>query len=320
MSIYTVNGQPVKYNNKWLGQDGAPSSDLPSYDSTDAGKILRVNSSGTGLNWDDEDGEQYAAGSGIEIDSTNEISVDTSVVATQSDLTDGLASKQDVLTAGTGISISNDEISVDTSVVATQTDLSGKQDTLTAGQNITIQNNVISATGSMSQVQSDWTESDTSEPSYIQHKPTETLLVAGSNISIVDSVGGVEISAIIPSCDLVVISLAATPTGSALEALFNQVEAAFEANKQVIVKTTNSRNKVRNFVLTNTNSLSVNGRYYHFNCIELVENQQMSTDVIDHWMVVSYNSYDPDNQYNFTVADYTIASNLTSSSFDPFSA
>ena len=46
-----------------------------------------------------------------------------------------------------------------------------KQDTLTAGTNITIQNNVISATGG-TQVQSDWNETDTSDPSYIQNKPT----------------------------------------------------------------------------------------------------------------------------------------------------
>ena len=49
-------------------------------------------------------------------------------------------------TAGNGIDITNDEISVDTSVIATQTDLSGKQDTLTAGSNVSISNNVISAT------------------------------------------------------------------------------------------------------------------------------------------------------------------------------
>lgn len=48
--------------------------------------------------------------------------------------------------AGTGIDITNDVISVDTTVVATQTDLAGKQDTLTAGTNVQINNNVISAT------------------------------------------------------------------------------------------------------------------------------------------------------------------------------
>lgn len=49
-------------------------------------------------------------------------------------------------TAGNGIYIdTNNEISIDTAVVATQTDLAGKQDTLTAGTNITIVNNTISA-------------------------------------------------------------------------------------------------------------------------------------------------------------------------------
>lgn len=52
----------------------------------------------------------------------------------------------EIYTAGNGINIdANNEISVDTSVVATQTDLAGKQDTLTAGSNMTISNNVISA-------------------------------------------------------------------------------------------------------------------------------------------------------------------------------
>lgn len=50
-------------------------------------------------------------------------------------------------TAGNGINIdANNEISVDTTVVATQTDLASKQDTLTAGTNVQISNNVISAT------------------------------------------------------------------------------------------------------------------------------------------------------------------------------
>ena len=45
------------------------------------------------------------------------------------------------------------------------------------------------------QVQSDWTESDTTDPSYIQNKPTPKTLVAGDGILITDTVTGVEISA-----------------------------------------------------------------------------------------------------------------------------
>lgn len=63
---------------------------------------------------------------------------------------------------------------ISASDVATQSDLAGKQDTLIAGNNITIVDNVISATGggSFTQVQSDWNETDPSEVSYIQNKPT----------------------------------------------------------------------------------------------------------------------------------------------------
>lgn len=62
-------------------------------------------------------------------------------------LTDGtLSAVGTAYTAGSGIDINaNNEISIDTTVVATQTDLAGKQDTLTAGSNITIANNTISA-------------------------------------------------------------------------------------------------------------------------------------------------------------------------------
>ena len=49
-------------------------------------------------------------------------------------------------TAGYGIDITSDEISVDDQVIATKQDLSGKQDTLTAGSNITISDDTISAT------------------------------------------------------------------------------------------------------------------------------------------------------------------------------
>lgn len=45
------------------------------------------------------------------------------------------------------------------------------------------------------QVQNDWTETNTSDPSYIQHKPTPKTLVAGDGILITDTVTGVEISA-----------------------------------------------------------------------------------------------------------------------------
>ena len=51
-----------------------------------------------------------------------------------------------------------------------------------------------SSSGSGVQVQADWNESDTSAPSYIQNKPTEKNLVAGSGISISTSGNDVTIN------------------------------------------------------------------------------------------------------------------------------
>lgn len=57
----------------------------------------------------------------------------------------------------------------DLSQYATQSDLDDKQDKLTAGDNITITNNVISAAD---QIQSDWEQNDSTKVDYIKHKPT----------------------------------------------------------------------------------------------------------------------------------------------------
>ena len=59
----------------------------------------------------------------------------------------------------------------DLSVYATQTDLASKQDVLTAGSNITIQNNVISATAAPQQ-QADWNQTNSQSVDYIKNKPT----------------------------------------------------------------------------------------------------------------------------------------------------
>ena len=52
----------------------------------------------------------YTAGTGLALNGT-QFSVDTTAIATQSDLTAGLATKQDTLTAGTNIQITNNTIS-----------------------------------------------------------------------------------------------------------------------------------------------------------------------------------------------------------------
>ena len=119
----------------------------------------------------------YTAGEGIDI--TSNVISSTVVVPTKvSDLTNDenfvsnsdvlnmISSKQNTLTAGNNITITNDTISAtnttytagtglhlnngafsaDTTVLATKADIAGKQDTLTAGDNISISSGVISAT------------------------------------------------------------------------------------------------------------------------------------------------------------------------------
>lgn len=69
------------------------------------------------------------AGSNITIDSNNEISATDTTY-----------------TAGTGLNLAGTTFSADTTVLATQTDLAAKQNVLTAGTNIQISNDTISAT------------------------------------------------------------------------------------------------------------------------------------------------------------------------------
>lgn len=60
---------------------------------------------------------------------------------------DTISATDTTYTAGNGLNLTGTEFSADTTVLATQTDLAGKQNTLTAGAGIDITNDVISATG-----------------------------------------------------------------------------------------------------------------------------------------------------------------------------
>ena len=80
--------------------------------------------------------------------------------------------------AGWGIQILNNVISVDPSIF---------NDYVTADE-------LVTAVPAL-QVQSDWIEDDTTDPAYIQNKPDEIPLVAGANISIVDTGNSIVISA-----------------------------------------------------------------------------------------------------------------------------
>lgn len=104
----------------------------------------------------------YADGNGVELyasESANSETVETSLTVTKD-----------------GVTINGDNVLTDNDAYTkTQVDtaLSAKQDTLTAGTGIDITNNVISATGGGgTQVQSDWNQSDSSAVDYIKNKPT----------------------------------------------------------------------------------------------------------------------------------------------------
>ncbi len=66
-------------------------------------------------------GANYTAGTGIKIES-NEISADTSVLATKTELPD-MDDYQEKLTAGTGIDITSNEVSIDQQTVALKSDI-----------------------------------------------------------------------------------------------------------------------------------------------------------------------------------------------------
>ena len=83
--------------------------------------------------------------------------------------------------AGWGIRILNNVISVNPDIIATVT-----------GVNVLIQN--VTATIPEAQVQSNWTEDDTTDPSYIQNKPAEKQVVAGSGITITSTATSVVIA------------------------------------------------------------------------------------------------------------------------------
>lgn len=109
--------------------------------------------------------EKLTAGDGIVIDANNEISVDTSVVATQTDLTDGLATKQDVISdlsdirAGAALGATAVQ---DPNYVHTDENFTSSEKSKLAG---------IEA-GAEVNVQANWNESDSSSDSFIQNKPT----------------------------------------------------------------------------------------------------------------------------------------------------
>lgn len=134
--------------------------------------------------------------------------VDVSVLATKSEVTTGLAGKQDTLVSSTNIKTINsqsilgsgdlvigesvEDVTVDgVSVVSNKIaaiNLSSKQDILVSGTNIkTINNQSILGSGNIEiggggiSVQSNWTETDTSSAAYILNKPNLSTVATSGN-------------------------------------------------------------------------------------------------------------------------------------------
>ena len=140
---------------------------------------------------------------------------DLSVYATKTEVASDLADKQDKLTAGSNITITNNVISA-TAAPQQQADwaqndseavdyIKNRPQNLVQDANyVHTDNNFTNAdntklagieAGAEANVQSDWTENDSSKDSYVRNRPSSKPLVAGANISIVESAAQVTISA-----------------------------------------------------------------------------------------------------------------------------
>ena len=139
--------QSVVATKAYVTQEIGTVREVPTTSSADSGKVLGVTDSEGTLGWvANGGGSSYTAGTGIDISAQNEISVDTTVIATQNDisglqptLTAGdnisisnntISATDTTYTAGTGLSLTGTEFSVDTTVIATQNDLPSSDELL----------------------------------------------------------------------------------------------------------------------------------------------------------------------------------------------
>ena len=108
-----------------------------------------------------------------------------------------------------------------------------------------------------SQVQSDWTETDDTKKSYIQHKPSAKTLVAGSNITISESASSVTISSTGGQGDVTIADLVAV-SGN-LEGDIQTVSSAIPEEQELIAGTGISITVQNNGVVISANGGSVTG-------------------------------------------------------------
>ena len=122
-------------------------NNVPAVTSSDDNKVLKASYTGGvgSYSWENETGTTYSAGTGIDIDQNNAISVENPLPSSTS------ADEGKVL----------------------KVDANGDPEWATGGGG--------------TQVQSNWLEDDTTDPSYIENKPTPKTLVAGQGIAISES-------------------------------------------------------------------------------------------------------------------------------------
>lgn len=122
-------------------------NNVPAVTSSDDNKVLKASYTGGvgSYSWENETGTTYTAGTGIDIDQNNAISVENPLPSSTS------ADEGKVL----------------------KVDANGDPEWATGGGG--------------TQVQSNWLEDDTTDPSYIENKPTPKTLVAGQGIAISES-------------------------------------------------------------------------------------------------------------------------------------
>lgn len=166
MSIFTVNGSPVKYDNKWLANGGTPSGELPPYDSSDAGKALVVNNEGDNVEW-------QVVGSSVTVDQHYDASSTNAQSGTA--VAEALETKQDTIS-----DLSDIRSGAEAGATAVQ-----PSDLATVATTGDYADLLDKPTIPAAQVNSDWTAS--SGVSAILNKPTlSTVATSGSYNDLTD--------------------------------------------------------------------------------------------------------------------------------------
>ena len=146
-----------------------------------------------------------------------------------------------------------------------------------------------------------------------------TLGTAGQVLAVNSGGTGVE-WANAPSGDVVVITLTAEPTGTALEDFYTQVSTAVAANKQVVVKTIGtSVPNIRYFVLMDVTDVNgTNAATYNFNTIEIADASGTNKNIIGYRIRLDYsNSGSPSYHFSSTMA-YIATGVSGNNNYNPF--